>query len=1013
MNTTYKFLGFFDKNGYDLNFVFDEEAGIWEGKIHIPEVSVNLYETSNIFITEEFITSGGIKKWGIPHYSDPNVTGGEVWTAYWEDNNTEDIFMYSYEFEGNTPSLTTNEAYDILVDVDPSQSFDVNSGQIISDFITSQAVQLNVALCSKNEDIFERTLIIAETHTGKVIARIEFYGETLSEDERLSENLYNLGMSITPDEYRVFRDSDISEVLPDYELINSKRVELLVEGRNIKPFKGTYKGLINAIKFYGYDNIKIREYWLNIDEESANYGKYRATDVRDIFDDNVDFNDNSFQLPNKIHKKTNLFSLVYRLNELTGEYDKYDIPQTEETSDFTLDEILIKLFGLKNVLMKKWLSSNSRIIDITGEADYFGKIEQNVWVNQNRIDKIDSGINPCFKITPNKKGYIQDLRQLQDIQFPEFTPYLLDPNLTASSTIAAQDIADVLLAYFTNYSPNLDTVQELPDKPGIPVGYPIVLENCSFDITWDSADVSYNELISTGSLILDFSPENIGISDVLRIRDTESGEYVSYTVQSGDTVVDAVEGLYNEILNQLSIDDGRPWSYYSITKEDTSGDGNVDTVRFRQIFTANIGTNFIGETENNGLIQFPGPSLERTFVTGNSVNTWETYGIGNFYEMEWRIFKDEDETPAYDMLVRGGIGEYDKFALSLPYTGKYTVELKLFDTFNQVSQAIEIDTIEVLSKNVEFLGFYKAQEKSYNWFNVDTNWNEYSSYWQLPIVPESMTWEGEASLYESLDRANYILNNSNPDHQLSYHYENPSSPVMNTLYTTGSYFWDNLDPGTWSDAYHIWWDATKVSGDTPANFRIYGVDNNKTLTIEQFYPYPSIGSHIFSTSDLELAATELNNSTDPVISKFIYNPVYEIVSGTVTQVVFIQAVAKNFGENGDWVNLTYSSGIDIRYESLHETNNPTWNEIRFIEDGKILPKLTHITFTYDKTKMPGKDVPKWRIINNDIPEQGDIYFTGRWLTYLFKREGRYTVELELEDSNGNSKSVSKNMVIIK
>jgi hypothetical protein len=111
--------------------------------------------------------------------------------------------------------------------------------------------------------------------------------------------------------------------------------------------------------------------------------------------------------------------------------------------------------------------------------------------------------------------------------------------------------------------------------------------------------------------------------------------------------------------------------------------------------------------------------------------------------------------------------------------------------------------------------------------------------------------------------------------------------------------------------------------------------------------------------------------------------------------------------------LTYTPGIDIRYPDLHETNNPTWNEIRFIENGKVLPKLTHITFTYDKAKIPGKDKPKWRIINNDNQEYDDIYFTGRWLTYLFKREGRYTVQLELEDSNGNINSVSKNMVIIK
>jgi hypothetical protein len=339
--------------------------------------------------------------------------------------------------------------------------------------------------------------------------------------------------------------------------------------------------------------------------------------------------------------------------------------------------------------------------------------------------------------------------------------------------------------------------------------------------------------------------------------------------------------------------------------------------------------------------------------------------------------------------------------------------MKLYDTFNQVSQKIDTECIEVLGKNVEFIGFYKAQEKSYTWDNADTTIGEYASYWQLPIVPEALTWEGHASLYESLNRANYILNNTNPDQQLSYHYENPEAPIQNVLYTPGSYHWDNLEPGTWNDVYHIWWDGTKVSGDTPANFRIYDVDVNESITIEQVHPFESFGTHVFQTNDLDLAATELNNSIDPVISKFIYNPVYRITTGGDTEIVFIQAVAQWFGENGDWENLTWSSNVVIKYHDLHETNNPTWNEIRFIEDGKVLPKLTHITFTYDKSQIPGKTSPIWRITNNDSLETDDIYFTGRWLTYLFKRTGRYTISLDLEDSNGNPATISKNMVIIK
>ena len=75
--------------------------------------------------------------------------------------------------------------------------------------------------------------------------------------------------------------------------------------------------------------------------------------------------------------------------------------------------------------------------------------------------------------------------------------------------------------------------------------------------------------------------------------------------------------------------------------------------------------------------------------------------------------------------------------------------------------------------------------------------------------------------------------------------------------------------------------------------------------------------------------------------------------------------------------------------------------------------MTYLTFTYDKSDIPGKCNPEWHLINNDSPETDDIYFTGRWFTYLFKREGNYTVDLTLADTNGNKMKKSRNIVIIK
>ena len=61
---------------------------------------------------------------------------------------------------------------------------------------------------------------------------------------------------------------------------------------------------------------------------------------------------------------------------------------------------------------------------------------------------------------------------------------------------------------------------------------------------------------------MDFKVSNPGSGDTFIIQDTLSGESVSYTASFGDTVADVINGLYSEILLELALDDGKPWSFY-------------------------------------------------------------------------------------------------------------------------------------------------------------------------------------------------------------------------------------------------------------------------------------------------------------------------------------------------------------------------------------------------------------------------------------------------------------------
>ena len=458
-------------------------------------------------------------------------------------------------------------------------------------------------------------------------------------------------------------------------------------------------------------------------------------------------------------------------------------------------------------------------------------------------------------------------------------------------------------------------------------------------------------------------------------------------------------------------------------------------MRLRQIIGGNFNVDLQASVIDNALVGTP--KLTKAYTSGSSLLSWDTFGQNNFYEMEWHVFKSQDDTPAYEYSVRGDIATYNTIAINLPYSGYYNVELRLYDTFNNMSSKIYKDHIQVVSKQSEFIGFYKFREKEYTWnsiFNMKEIypptknasieelsrrypqyvWNEYGSSWDLPIAPSSIQFDGQASLYESLDRANYILNNSNPDQTLCYHYTNPEAPINNVLFTPGPYFWDNTAGGTWDDGYHIWWQSCKVSGDTPANFRIYSITASESMTMSQRYPRIATSTYYFTTADLDAEADALNQTLDPVFSKFVYNKVYSIGAGSVPVLEFVQAVAKITGQNGDWTDFTWNAAnIDIRYDQLTEINNPTYNDVRFLTDAKILPKMTHLTFTYDMSKIPGKDLPEWSLTNIDSPDTDDIYFTGRWFTYLFKRSGRYELSLQLQDTNGNKSKTTKNILIIK
>ena len=84
----------------------------------------------------------------------------------------------------------------------------------------------------------------------------------VDENEMLSVNLSNFGQEMHKDVQRAIYEKDIHEQLPDYVLLNRKYKELLNEYINVIGNKGSYKSLLNSLKWFEYgDLVKIYEYW--------------------------------------------------------------------------------------------------------------------------------------------------------------------------------------------------------------------------------------------------------------------------------------------------------------------------------------------------------------------------------------------------------------------------------------------------------------------------------------------------------------------------------------------------------------------------------------------------------------------------------------------------------------------------------------------------------------------------------------------------------------------------------
>lgn len=250
----------------------------------------------------------------------------------------------------------------------------------VSSYIMGQGLQINVGFRSEDEGVYERRLVAYHRigDTDYPLMELVVNAQSIGQDERYDTLMDNFGLYKPKSIPKLFKEVDINEDLPDWEILNYKSKHLILEHNNIMPFIGTYKGLINAIKWLGYEDIQVKEWFKNVKENKklSLYVPYDADERKKTI---------KYFSPDerKNLKKLNSLSLVYCINKETGETDDWGTPETENCYEYNLDEILIKLYSLKQWLEKNIIGVNARIIDLTGEGIYFERFQNFIYGTHN------------------------------------------------------------------------------------------------------------------------------------------------------------------------------------------------------------------------------------------------------------------------------------------------------------------------------------------------------------------------------------------------------------------------------------------------------------------------------------------------------------------------------------------------------------------------------------------------------------------------------------------------------
>lgn len=437
-----------DASGNIVKLVIEDSGMLYDTNVNR---SVTLYDMSNTAVATidlvednyaEFNTSDGIL-YGIDNLSTPKISYSAVFPSInisshidfervsTELFETECIYLLKETIEDNVLTYSKlsdsdfeSGRYDLLFLIDSStqnefKMFDVD---YITDDITYTTAKrihftgddetpcrLNLSFSAKEEGVYEETLYMCILDNENddepyLLGKILLHGESIGEDERYRTLFTNFGVPDPKTYMDIFKESGIDEDKDDMELLNRKSKELFLSYSEIFPYIGTYKALVNAVSFLGYNDINFKEWYKESSKDLEGRNNYVTFDIsyKNEYSKN---RINALSIEERMSmKKLNWLSMMYKLNKVVDSEYEQALPDVVNAYDYRNDELMIKLYALKNWLEKNIIAQNCRIIEITGEGVYFESTNYLAYA----LHSEDYEYSAERRLTPYLKGNLED-----------------------------------------------------------------------------------------------------------------------------------------------------------------------------------------------------------------------------------------------------------------------------------------------------------------------------------------------------------------------------------------------------------------------------------------------------------------------------------------------------------------------------------------------------------------------------------------------------------------------------